>query len=159
MNHQIENVRNLSHDLWPMVVDDLGVDAAFDNLIATFLKHVKINLELSIEAIGQFFSIEEQRHLYRLMQESLNNVIKHAEAKSIHIVAKQVRNDVVLAIHDDGVGFDTAAVARDTGTSRGMGLQAMDERVKILKGLMEIHSKPGKGTSLIFTIAITRSEE
>jgi len=159
VNQQIEHVRNLSHDLWPMLVDDLGVDAAFDNLIATFFKHVEIKLDLSIEAIGQFFSIEEQRHLYRLLQESLNNVIKHADARNIHIVAKQVENDVVLAIHDDGVGFDTAAVAKDTGTSRGMGLQAMDERVKILKGTMEIHSNPGAGTSLIFTIAITNSEE
>lgn len=159
VNQQIENVRNLSHDLWPMLVDDLGVDAAFDNLIATFLKHVDIELELTIESIGQFFSLEEQRHLYRLLQESLNNVIKHAGAKSIHIVARQMKNNVVLAIHDDGVGFDTAAVARDTGTSRGMGLQAMDERVKILNGNMEIHSKAGKGTSLIFTIAITEIEQ
>ncbi len=159
VNQQIENVRNLSHDLWPMVVDDLGVDAAFDNLIATFLKHVDINLDLNMEAIGHFFSIEEQRHLYRLLQESLNNVIKHADARSIHIVAKQVANDVVLAIHDDGVGFDAAAVARDTGTSRGMGLQAMDERIKILQGIMEIHSTPGIGTSLVFTIAINNMTE
>jgi PAS domain S-box-containing protein len=159
VNQQIENVRNLSHDLWPMVVDDLGVDAAFDNLISTFLKHVDIHLDLSIEAIGQFFSTEEQRHLYRLLQESLNNVIKHAEAENIHIIAKQVENDVVLAIHDDGVGFDTTAVATDTGTSRGMGLQAMDERVKILNGTMEIRSKPGTGTSLNFIIAISNTEQ
>lgn len=159
VNQQIENVRNLSHDLWPMLVDDLGIDTAFDNLISTFLKHVDLDLELSMEAIGQFFSIEEQRHLYRLLQESLNNVIKHAGAKSLHIIARQVQNDVVIAIHDDGVGFDTRAVARDTGTSRGMGLQAMDERVKILNGTMEIHSEPGNGTSLVFTIAINKTKQ
>ncbi|RUM40966.1 MAG: hypothetical protein DSY80_09485 [Desulfocapsa sp.] len=153
VNQQIENVRSLSHDLWPLIVDDLGVDAAFDNLISNFLKHADMELDLSMEAIGHFFSTEQQRHLYRLLQESLNNVIKHAEAKNISIIAKQVENKVMLAIHDDGVGFDTVAVARDTGTSRGMGLQAMDERVKILNGTMEIHSKPGKGSSIVFSIA------
>ena len=153
VNQQIENVRSLSHDLWPLIVDDLGVDAAFDNLISNFLKHADMELDLSMEAIGHFFSTEQQRHLYRLLQESLNNVIKHAEAKNISIIAKQVENKVMLAIHDDGVGFDTVAVASDTGTSRGMGLQAMDERVKILNGTMEIHSKPGKGSSIVFSIA------
>ncbi len=159
VNQQIENVRNLSHDLWPMIVDDLGVDAAFDNLISNFLKHVDVRLDLKIEAIGQFFAIEQQRHLYRLLQESLNNVIKHAKAQSIQIVAKEVKDSVVLAIHDDGIGFDTAAVARDTGISRGMGLQAMDERVKILNGTMEILSHPDTGTSLLFTIAVNAGEQ
>jgi len=158
VNQQIENVRNLSHDLWPMIVDDLGVDAAFDNLISNFLKHVDVSLDLNIEAIGQFFTIEQQRHLYRLLQESLNNVIKHAKAKSIKIVAQQVEDNVILAIHDDGVGFDSAAVARDTGITRGMGLQAMDERVKILNGTMEILSSPETGTSLLFTIAANTIE-
>ena len=158
VNQQIENVRSLSHDLWPMIVDDLGIDAAFDNLISNFLKHVDVELDLSMENIGHLFSTEQQRHLYRLIQESLNNVIKHAEAKNIRIITKQVENNVMLAIHDDGIGFDTAAVATDTGTSRGMGLQAMDERVKILNGTIGIHSKPGTGSSLVFTIAINSEE-
>ncbi len=158
VNQQIENVRSLSHELWPMIVDDLGVDAAFDNLISNFLKHVDVKLELNMEAIGQFFTTEQQRHLYRLLQESLNNVIKHAKAKSIRIVAQQVEESVILAIHDDGVGFDAAAVARDTGITRGMGLQAMDERVKILDGSMEILSTQDTGASLIFTINVNTSE-
>ncbi len=159
VNKQIDNVRTLSHELWPMIVDDLGVDAAFDNLISNFLKHVKIKLDLNLDTIGHLFTTEQQRHIYRLLQESLNNVIKHAKATSIRIVAKQIENDVLLAIHDDGVGFDTLAVASDTGTSRGMGLQAMDERVKILHGTMEIQSKPGNGTSIVFTIACNMKEE
>ena len=154
MNSQIEKVRNLSHDLWPMIVDDLGVDVAFENLIISFLKLVDVEPDLHMEKIGHYFSVEQQRHLYRMMQESLNNIIKHADASSVQIVAKKREDVVVLAIHDNGVGFDTQAVARDTGTARGMGLQAMDERVKILNGTMEIHSEPGTGSSLLFTIGI-----
>lgn len=154
VNWQIENVRNLSHELWPMIVDDLGVDAAFDHLISTFLDHAGIDFNLSMEAVGQFFSVEEQRHLYRILQESLNNVVKHADATSIQIIAKQVENNVLLAIHDNGKGFDTDAVARYTGKTRGMGLQSMEERIKLLGGKMEIHSKLQKGTSVVFTIAV-----
>ena len=154
VNSQIEKVRNLSHDLWPMIVDDLGVDAAFENLIINFLKLVDVEPDLHMEKIGHYFSVEQQRHLYRMMQESLNNVIKHANASSVQIVAKKRGDVVVIAIHDNGVGFDTQAVARDTGTARGMGLQAMDERVKILQGTMDVHSEPGTGSSLLFTIGI-----
>ncbi len=154
VNQQISNVRNLSHDLWPMLVDDLGVDAAFDNLIATFLRHADIRLILDMEAIGQFFTTAQQRHLYRLLQESLTNVIKHAKARHITIRTQHRNGIVILSVHDDGVGFDTEAVAHYTGTSRGMGLQAMDERTKILNGKMEIQSTPGEGTTLLFTIRL-----
>ena len=154
VNLQIENVRSLSHELWPMIVDDLGVDAAFDHLISTFLEHAGIDFDLSMEAVGQFFSVEEQRHLYRILQESLNNIVKHAGASSIQITAGQVESDVLLAIYDNGCGFDTDAVAKCTGKTRGMGLQAMDERVKLLGGRMEIHSKLQEGTSVVFTMAV-----
>ncbi len=158
VNMQIENVRSLSHELWPMIVDDLGVDAAFDNLISSFLGHAEIHFDLNMEAVGQFFSTEDQRHLYRILQESLNNIVKHAEATSIQIIARQVESDVLLAIHDNGCGFDTEAVAKYTGKTRGMGLQSMDERVKLLDGRMEIHSKLREGTSVVFTMAINESE-
>lgn len=159
VNLQIDNVRSLSHELWPMIVDDLGVDAAFDNLIATFLEQAGINVDLSMEAVGQFFSVEEQRHLYRILQESLNNVVKHASATSIQIIARQVENDVLLAIHDNGCGFDTEAVAGYTGKTRGMGLQSMDERVKLLGGRMEIHSEINEGTSVVFTMTVDKPQQ
>ena len=152
VNLQIENVRNLSRELWPMVVDDLGVDAAFENLISGFLGYSDIELDINMEPVGQFFSIEEQRHLYRLLQESLNNVIKHAHAKNIQVRARQVGDEIVLAVHDNGCGFDVEAVSKTTGKTRGIGLQAIAERVKLLGGKMEINSRPGMGTSVIFTL-------
>jgi PAS domain S-box-containing protein len=152
VNMQIENVRNLSRELWPMMVDDLGVDAAFENLISGFLGYSDVELDISMEPVGSFFSVEEQRHIYRLLQESLNNVIKHAHAKNIQVRASQIGDKIVLAVHDNGCGFDVEAVSKSTGKTRGIGLQAIAERVKLLCGKMEINSRPGMGTSVIFTL-------
>lgn len=156
VNVQIENVRHLSRDLWPMLVDDLGVDAAFDNLFSGFLEYSDIDIDINMVPLRGYFSVEQQRHLYRLLQESLNNVVKHADAKSMRIRTELAENSIVLAIHDNGCGFDAEAVSAYTGKTRGMGLQAMAERVKILNGRMEINSSPGKGTSIIFTLANDR---
>lgn len=151
VNHQIESVRALSRELWPMIVDDLGVDAAFDNLISGFLGHAEVKLDISMEPVGQYFVVEEQRHLYRLLQESLNNVIKHAGAEDIQVRVSVSERSVILAIHDNGCGFDVEEVSTSTGKTRGIGLQSMAERVKLLCGIMEINSRPGMGTSIIFS--------
>ncbi|MBU0943013.1 MAG: response regulator [Proteobacteria bacterium] len=158
VNVQIENVRHLSRELWPMVVDDLGVDAAFENLFSGFLEYSGIEIDLDMEQVGAYFSVEEQRHLYRLLQESLNNVVKHAAAERIQVCARFIENSLVFAVHDNGCGFDVEAVSNFTGKTRGMGLQAMAERIKILNGQMEINSSPGKGTSIVFTLATDRNQ-
>lgn len=157
VNMQIENVRSLSRELWPIMVDHLGVDAAFENLITTFLEHSDVELDLNMEHIGPYFKIEDQRHLYRLLQESLNNVIKHSKATNIKIDSRLSNNKIVLAVHDNGCGFDVAKVAESTGKTRGIGLQAMAERMKILCGQFEVNSMPGMGTSIIFTFDKTRN--
>jgi len=156
VNLQIENVRNLSRELWPMMVDHLGIDAAFENLISGFLEHAEVEIDIKMEPIGQFFSVKEQRHIYRLLQESLNNVVKHADATNVQVRANLVDNDIILAVHDNGCGFDVEEVSRSTGKTRGIGLQAIAERMKILCGKMEINSQPGMGTSIIFTLAKER---
>lgn len=159
VNVQIENVRHLSRELWPMVVDDLGVDAAFENLFSWLREYSDIDIQIKMEPLATYFTVEEQRHLYRLFQESLNNVVKHSDAKTIYISAILKEDCLVLSIHDDGCGFDAEAVSTYTGKTRGMGLQAMAERVKLLNGQLEINSSPGKGTSIVFTLERKRTEE
>ena len=98
-----------------MVVDDLGVDAAFDNLFSGFLEYSDIGIDINMEPVGAYFSVEEQRHLYRLLQESLNNVVKHSEAKNIQVQARIIEDVIVLAVHDNGSGFNVEAVSMYTG--------------------------------------------
>ncbi len=158
VNEQIENVRHLSRELWPMVVDDLGVDAAFENLFSGFLEYSEIDIAINMEPVGAYFTVEEQRHLYRLLQESLNNIVKHADAGRIEVCTSFIGKSLVLTVHDNGHGFDAEAVSTHTGKTRGMGLQAMAERVKILNGQMEINSSPGQGTSILFTLPVDRNK-
>jgi LytS/YehU family sensor histidine kinase len=109
---------------------------------------------------GQIPTLKEYHNLHEngIKTGGVRMITISTPSGNFKVWTKQVGNNVMLAIHDNGVGFDTAAVARDTGTSRGMGLQAMDERVKILNGTMEIHSKPGTGSSIVFSIAINSEE-
>ena len=151
VNMQIENVRSLSRELWPIMVDQLGVDAAFESLISGFLEHADVKVDINMEQIGLFFKVEEQRHLYRLLQESLNNVIKHSDASNVQIYARVENDGIVLAVHDNGCGFDVDEISKSTGKARGIGLQAMAERMKILCGKFEVNSRPEMGTSIIFT--------
>ncbi len=156
VNTLIEGVRHLSRELWPMVVDHLGVDAAFEHLFSGFLDYSNVKIDAHLEPVGDYFPIEEQRHIYRLLQESLNNVVKHADAESIQVSARVIEDDVVLGVYDDGCGFDVESVTTDTDKTCGIGLQSMAERVKILNGQMDMTSIPGKGTSIIFTFATDR---
>ncbi len=157
VNLLIEKVRHLSRELWPMVVDHLGVDAAFEHLFSGFLEYSNIKIDAHLESVGEYFPVEEQRHLYRLLQESLNNVVKHADADSIQVSARVIADDVVIGVYDDGCGFNVdSVISGESNTTCGMGLQAMQERVKILHGQMDMTSIPGKGTTIIFTFGTDR---
>lgn len=159
VNMQIESVRSLSRELWPIMVDHLGIDSAIENLLTNFFEHADIEVDTNLEPIGSLLSVEEQRHLYRILQEAINNVIKHAEATNIQISTRLVGGDIVLAVHDNGCGFNVGATSKSTGKARGIGLQSMDERMKFLNGVMVISSNPSMGTSIIFTLPQSHKEE
>ncbi len=154
INDLIESTRNLSRELWPMMVDDLGIDAAFDNLSSSFLNISGLKTKMHNSGIRLLLSIERQRHLYRIVQESLNNVIKHAKAQNLTVCIDSLEDTIKIDIEDDGVGFDVDSVLKRTGINRGIGLQSISERIKMLDGILEVESSPGKGTSLHFTLPV-----
>lgn len=151
-NGLTENIRRLSREIWPMIVDNLGIDAALSHLQSSFQEVSKIQIEIINCGIGPLLSLTRQRHLYRIIQESLNNVIKHAGAQKVVIRIDQGDGRFVVDIEDDGIGFDVESVIRSTGAKRGIGLQSINERVQMLEGQMEINSSPGQGTVLHFTL-------
>jgi signal transduction histidine kinase len=154
VNGLIENIRQLSRELWPMIVDDLGIDAALTHLQSSFQGASQLHVEISNCGIGPLLSVARQRHLYRIIQESLNNVIKHAKAHTVSIRISQGNGQLVVDIEDDGIGFEVDSLIRSTGAKRGIGLQSINERVEMLDGLMEIRSSPGCGTGLHFTLSL-----
>jgi signal transduction histidine kinase len=153
INQIIENVRRLSRDLSPVVLEDLGLEAAIEHLIDTFAELNKLTIKSDLSGILFLVKEETQRNVYRILQELLNNIRKHAAAKNIVVAVKKVGAELKFSVGDDGVGLDVDEVHRNFA-KEGMGLTTIAERVRILGGTMTIDSKPGQGCLVEFTAPI-----
>jgi signal transduction histidine kinase len=154
INQIIENVRRLARDLSPVVLDDLGLQAAIEYLVNNFAKIYNIEVRYQPVNINHLFDEESQRIIYRILQEALNNIGKHAEAKHVSLVIKEEDHTIRFSVIDDGRGFNVQKTLDKKGTERGMGLEAMSERVRILGGRINIVSRPGIDTTVTFTAPI-----
>jgi signal transduction histidine kinase len=150
----IGKVRRLSHGLTPPNIEDLGLSAALSLLLEDLTKHVSIETKTEIGEVSHLFSLEAQINIYRIFQEALTNVVKHAQASLISIVVKEFKDTLTLAVEDDGNGFEVEKVKEGRSTKGGLGLTSMEERVRLLGGSMDIWSRKGKGTRLTFSVPI-----
>lgn len=151
----IENVRRLSRDLRPAALDDLGLSAALQWLIKNFEKNFNIKITVDSPDINPFFEHDAQILIYRVFQEALTNVAKHAGAKNISVVIKKQEDRASFAIEDDGKGFDLTKALTKHALERGLGLSTMEERIRMLKGTLNLWSEAGAGTRISFTIPIS----
>jgi len=143
---QVETqLRSLSHELRPAVLEDLGLVAALESLSQRVAK--RTGLLISLQRFdGPRLSSRMELALYRIVQEALNNVIKHARATSVKIQLHRMGKALVCSVRDNGIGFDPQSLP--TGPGRGLGLSGIRERLKALQGEVRIESVAGKGTSL-----------
>jgi signal transduction histidine kinase len=154
INDIIENVRRLSRDLSPILLEDLGIDAALDHLISNFAKLSDIDAEINLIEIGVYFGHKAQRMIYRIVQEALNNMSKHADATWFEVSIKKQKNRIFLVVKDNGKGFNVERIYASISPEKGMGLTAMGERVRILRGSLDYESEPGHGTAVHITLPI-----
>jgi PAS domain S-box-containing protein len=151
INEVIKKIRRLYYDLSPGDVEDLGLTKALHNLIRDFAVHVpQITWQVDLMDLEGLFSLPVQTIIYRIVQEALTNIGKHAKPEQVTVIAAKARSQVHFVIQDDGQGFDVARVLAATG--RGVGLAAMGERLNMVGGSFEIHSRKQEGTRLSFTI-------
>jgi len=145
-----EQLRRLSHELRPTILDDLGLVPALEFLVEGVSKRtgLPITVDGSMEDRAGA-SIETA--LYRIVQEGLNNVTKHARATRVSVQLRREARQIRCSIRDDGVGFDVPGVLARHG-EQGLGLSEIRERVDVLGGTFEIVSAPGLGTELRLTI-------
>ena len=139
----LEDVRRLTVELRPPALDDYGLAAALDRLRAVVMERSEMDIQLTVNP-GLKLSPEAETALYRIVQEALTNIVKHAEAASVSIVVTDAGSSVRTLIEDDGKGFDTARVREGA-----LGLVGMRERVGVLGGRLEIQSSPGGGTTIV----------
>lgn len=151
-NEVAENVRRLSRDLSPSVLEDLGLKAAIRWLVDTFSKHSDTGYSLDMTEMEEKFSEEEQITIYRIIQECLTNIAKHAQATHVSLVIRKQAGCTLFRVEDNGVGFNVReAFSKDPG-ARGLGLNAMYERARMLGASLDIWSQEGMGTRIIIAV-------
>jgi PAS domain S-box-containing protein len=152
LDEVIENVRRLSHDLMPSALEDLGLQAALLHFLDEFAKYTGIRLSTDLDDIQALFSPEKQLIIYRIFQESLNNITKHAHATKVSLAMKREPGGVSFRLEDNGEGFDVQKVLASDSRKRGLGLATLEERVRMMGGSLQMWSQIGIGTRISFFI-------
>lgn len=155
INNIVEDVRRLSRDLRPSILEDLGLTAALERLFEDFGQHHGVNVSLEIDEIDDSFSFEGQLNIYRLFQESLTNIAKHAEASRVMLKVNKINGRVEFCMEDNGRGFAWPPFAASDPWRRGIGLVAMEERIRMAGGVLEIRSQEGQGTRISFSLPVS----
>jgi len=157
-DHALQTVRDLSQLLHPPLLDDLGLAATLDWYLGSFSKRTGIAAELLREEADERLAPEIEMCLYRITQEALTNVAKHANATSCRVYLQRLTETVRLKVEDNGKGFDVRQVMARHLRS-GLGLLGVQERVSEFGGTFRIESEPGQGTRLIVELPALPREQ
>lgn len=146
----LDEVRRVALDLRPKILDDLGLAAALSWRVDEFNQaHPPAQVSLHVHGISQRLPRDLELVFYRVAQEALNNVARHADAQNVVMRLEQRDNQLALEVVDDGNGFDVAAkAAAGSRRSGGLGLLGMRERLAMIGGELRLDSAPGQGTRL-----------
>ena len=140
-----DNVRRLAYQFHPSILDDLGLSIALRRLVDDFQTRTGIEARFMGKDIPKHVAKEVVTCLYRVAQEGLANISRHAKAKNVRVELQRVRDGLQLMMSDDGVGFD---MNRHDGQRGSLGLLSMRERVSLVAGTLGIQSTPGEGTQI-----------
>jgi signal transduction histidine kinase len=148
----LEKVRALSQELHPVVLDEAGLESALDTYLPTFEKRTGIEVEYEKAGESRTFDHSVAIHVYRVLQEALNNVARHSQSKHAGVRLTFAPDSVVLEVEDDGIGFQ-----HSNGTL-GMGLISMRERAEIVKGRIEFLDRTGGGALIRLTVPVSEED-
>ena len=144
LNESLAEVRRISHRLRPALLDTLGLPAALERLATEFGEEGAVGAAVAVEGLPRELPEDVKTALFRVTQEALTNVRKHAQARQVRIALDFAEDRVRLEVADDGVGFDVEAMQLDP--KRGIGLRNMRERVASVGGRLEMRSGDGRTT-------------
>lgn len=151
----IESVRTLSKNLHPYQLDNLGLSEALEAVVQRFEGSSEIQFKYSVERIDGLLDREQELHIYRILQELLNNIIKHSGAKHAEVFIGRNENDIVIKVKDNGKGINKAVDGNSIPTLvKGFGISGINERVSILHGTMSLESENNKGASIYIQVPI-----
>jgi signal transduction histidine kinase len=142
----LQDVRRLAVELRPTALDDFGLAAALERLTEGFAEQTGAAVEFESQLGEERLPDEIETALYRIVQEALTNVIKHAHAERVRIALQKSDGFVTARIEDDGRGFT------ESEDGEGLGLIGIRERVELVRGRLEIESSEGNGTTIVVEV-------
>jgi PAS domain S-box-containing protein len=155
LDNTVKTVRRISSELRPSLLDDLGLIAAIEWHLKDFERRVAIKTLLTAPEKEISLPDKTKTALFRIFQESLTNVARHAEANKIDVTIENVNGHCILTITDDGKGFDEYK----TADKKTLGILGMKERTAMIGGSYEIHSNPGKGTTVKVDVPLVKQNQ
>jgi signal transduction histidine kinase len=155
----IIDIRNMSYDLRPPELEELGLVETIYRFCEEFTQLWGVPVDFQAAGFKNFeLGLEIQINLYRLVQEGLTNIRKHAAAGRVTVRLAAAYPNIILRIEDNGRGFDVQKRAAAAGQEKRMGLRSMQERVKLMNGEMKLQSKPGQGTKVSIKLPIVEKK-
>jgi two-component system sensor histidine kinase UhpB len=158
IEHTLEQIKLLVYDLRPSMLDDLGLIPALRWYIQSHLGGTGLVVDVDFEGARGRLPGETETALYRIAQESLANVVKHARATRVSLRLEIQSGYASFAVHDDGVGFDPSDVLTDRGERYGLGLLSIRERAELLDGTANIISSRDAGTHVYVVVPLKGGE-
>ncbi|CVK17866.1 sugar diacid recognition domain-containing protein [Sporomusa sphaeroides] len=155
----LEAVHHLAVQLRPALLDDLGLVAAAQKYIENYSRQYNIFVDLAVVNLSrQRFLPEIEITLYRILQEALTNIAKHAKASKVKVTLKKHKGRLMLIVKDSGIGFNAKRIS-GTASDNCLGIHGMHERVALLSGDFTIHSSEGEGTTIAVEIPIRQHKK
>jgi signal transduction histidine kinase len=150
----IQSIRHFSYELRPLALEDLGLVPALQLLVNDLARADSLEVDLEIDGQPQGLAPDLEVAIYRIVQEALQNVHKHAHASEVKVRAEFTSEVVAIAVRDDGVGFIVPPSPTELASQGSFGLMGIEERAQLFGGKLEIHSQPGHGTELKVTLPL-----
>jgi signal transduction histidine kinase len=159
LKQAVENLKKITIDLRPPNLQIVGLSSALKSFFLNISQQTALAIEFSTGVEDKKIGDDSSIVLYRTAQEALNNIVKHAKAKTVSVRLGQEKNNIVFEITDDGRGFNTEALIASSRAATKIGILGMRERIAALRGTLKIESAPQKGTTLHVTIPKQRGEK
>jgi signal transduction histidine kinase len=154
VNQSLTDLHRVIYDLRPSILDDLGLSAAIHWLAEEHLRRTGVAVKVESYGIDERLPSEIETAVFRVIQEALSNIERHAEADAVLAQVSLENGTLSVEIEDDGKGFEPDTVGVTTGSARGLGLQGMRERVELMGGSFTLISSPGRGTRIAITVPV-----
>ncbi|HVG18267.1 MAG TPA: two-component regulator propeller domain-containing protein, partial [Blastocatellia bacterium] len=153
----LDEVREIAYNLRPFQIDQLGLSKALESMLKKVSLASGIEFSAMIDQIDDLYSKEAEINIYRIVQESANNIVRHSEATSAEVEIKRDARGVTIRIHDDGKGYEHDPQASHQ-RGAGLGIAGISERARILGGKHQVRSAPGQGTTIIIKLGLQSND-